>query len=127
MIAQWLPADRLRQAEVDDLRDRLAVVALDQDVCRLQVAMDDALLMRMLHGRTDPAEKFQTLGQAQAVLVAVARERNALDQLHHEERSPAFGRPRIEELCDVPVVHERQRLPLRLKTAPARTWSPDPA
>ncbi len=77
--------------------------------------MDDALLMCMLHGRADPAEQVQTLEQPQVVLVAVTRERDALDQLHHEERPAAFGRPGVEELGDVRVVHERQGLPLRLE------------
>ena len=40
--------DRLGDAEVDDLRDRHVVLERHQDVGGLEVAMDDALLVRVL-------------------------------------------------------------------------------
>ena len=86
-----------------------------QDVRRLQVAMDDSLLMGMLHGRADLAEQVQAFQQPQPVLVAIVRERNALHQLHHEERPAGFGRTGVEDLGDVGVVHQRQGLPLGLE------------
>ena len=41
---------RLGDAEINDLRHRHAIVERDEDVGRLDVAMDDAFLMRMLDG-----------------------------------------------------------------------------
>ena len=93
----------------------LAVVALDQDVRRLQVAVDDPLLVRVLHRRADLAEQRQPLRQAEPVLVAVVGERDALDQLHDEERPAAVGGAGVEHLGDVRVVHQRQGLPLGLE------------
>ena len=40
---------RLGQSEVDDARHRLAIHLNHQNVCRLQIAMDDGLLVRVLH------------------------------------------------------------------------------
>ena len=51
----------------------------------------------------------------QAVLVAVVGDRHALDQLHHEVRPAASRRAGVEDLGDVGVVHQGQRLPLRLE------------
>ena len=51
----------------------------------------------------------------EAVLVAVLRDRHALDQLHHEVRPAGVGHAGVEDLGDVRVVHQRQRLPLGLE------------
>ena len=48
-------------AEVDDLGHRHAVVQGDQDVGGLDVAVDDALLMRVLDGLADLDEQPQAL------------------------------------------------------------------
>ena len=63
LLGQLLPG-RLGHAEVDDLRHRLAVVQGDQDVGRLEVAVDDALLMGVLHRLADGDEQLQPLPRA---------------------------------------------------------------
>ena len=115
VLGQLQPAGRLGQAEVDHLGDRLAVVALDQDVRGLEVAVDDPLLVRVLHRRADLAEQGQPLGEAQPVLVAVVGQRDALDQLHDEEGAAGVGGAGVEDLGDVGVVHQGQGLPLGLE------------
>ena len=50
--------------EVDDLDQRLALGEADQDVGRLEVAMDDALLMGVGDGGTDLDEELDALGDA---------------------------------------------------------------
>ena len=65
VLRELQPAGRLGQSEVDDLGDGPVVVALDQDVRRLQVAMDDPLLVRVLHGRADLAEQRQPVREAE--------------------------------------------------------------
>ena len=52
-------ADRLGHAEVDHLRHRLAVVHRDQDVRRLEVAVDDPLLVGVLDRLADLHEQRQ--------------------------------------------------------------------
>ena len=112
LLAQLHPAGGLGQAEVDHRGDRDAVVVLDQDVCRLQVAVDDPLLVRVLHGRANLPEERQAFGQAEAVLVAIVGQGDALDQFHDEERVPTLGRPGVEHMGDMRVIHDRQGLPL---------------
>jgi hypothetical protein len=50
-----LAPGRLGDAEVDDLGHRLAVLLGDEDVGRLEVAVDDALLVGVLHRLADRA------------------------------------------------------------------------
>jgi hypothetical protein len=45
----WLIARRLRDPKIDDLRHGLAVVKSDDHVRRLEIAMDNPFLMRMLN------------------------------------------------------------------------------
>ena len=56
-----------RDAEVDHLRDGLIVLARDQDVRRLEVAMDDALLVRVLDGGADLQEQLEARRNRQAI------------------------------------------------------------
>jgi hypothetical protein len=53
VLGQLQSAGRFRQSEVDDLGDRLAVLRFDEDVGRLEVAVDDALLVGVLDRATD--------------------------------------------------------------------------
>jgi hypothetical protein len=48
--------ERLRHSEIDDLRHRPPVHLLDKDVGRFQVAMDNRLVMRVLHSFADRNE-----------------------------------------------------------------------
>ena len=48
-------------------------------------------------------------------VVAVLGDRDALDQLHDEVRPAVGGRPGVEHLGDVRVVHQGQGLPLGLE------------
>ena len=113
-LGELLPG-RLGHAEVDHLRHRLAVVLRDEHVRRLKIAMDDPLLMRVLHRVTDVHEQFEPILRREAVLVAVLRDRDALDQLHHEVRPAAIRRAGIEHARNIRMIHHRQRLPLRLE------------
>ena len=54
---------------------------------RLEVAVDDPLLVGVLHRPADVAEQLQPFPHSEPVLVAVVRDRLALDQLHHEVRA----------------------------------------
>ena len=103
---------RARHAEVDDLRDRAAVQAHHEQVRRLQVAVDDPLLMRVLDPVADREEELEALPCREPVLVAVRGDRIPGYELHHEERQPFVGRTRVEDLGDVRVRHARQGLAL---------------
>ena len=72
--------------------------------------MDDRFLVRVLHAIANFHEQFEPLLQRQLVLVAIAIDRDARHELHHEVR-PAFGRrTAVEDARDVRVIHHRERL-----------------
>ena len=104
-------------AEVNDLRNRHAVVQGDQNVRRLQVAVDDSLLMCMLYGVADLDEQLQSLVGVEVILVAIIRDANAANQFHHEVRTAVLGGAGVEHFGDVWMVHDRQRLALRLEAS----------
>ena len=109
LVGQWR-AGRLGDAEVDHLGNRLAVVERDQDVRRLQVAVDDSLLVGVLHGLTDRDGQLESLAERQPALVAKPGDGDALDQLHDEVGPAVVGGAGVEDLGDVGVVHQGQRL-----------------
>jgi hypothetical protein len=69
-------------------------------------------------------EQIQPFRNRQPVLVAKVVERNALDQFHDEERAAAFRRAGVEQLGDVRMIHQRDRLPLRLEAGQDRLRLP---
>ena len=97
----------LGDAKVDDLDAGLAVYFTDEHVAGLDVAVDDALRVGVLHGGADLGEQFEPLAQTDVAFVAIAHDWLALDQFHHEERPPHFRRPCVQYLGDVRVVHHR--------------------
>jgi hypothetical protein len=103
---------RFSQAEVDDLRHGLVVVRRHQDVRGLQIAVDDPLLVSVLHGLADLHEEAQSLRHTRPRRVAVFGDRYALDVLHHEERPAGLGQAAVEHLGDIRMIHHGQRLAL---------------
>src|SRR5687768_2047113 len=99
-------------AEIDDLRDRDAVVERDEDVRGFDVAMDDSFLVRVLDGGADLDEKFQTFARGEFVLVAVFGDARAAHPFHDERRPAIIGGAGIENLRDVWMVHHGERLSL---------------
>jgi hypothetical protein len=125
----------LRHAEVDDLRRRPSVHLGDEQVRWLQVAVDDGLVVRVLHSLADLAEQLQPLAAGQPVPVAEVGDRQAADVLHHEVGPPVEGGARVEHLGDGGVIHPRQSLSLGLEAreelpglhAPLEELEGDPA
>jgi hypothetical protein len=72
----------LGDPEVDHLRYRHPVVRRHEHVGRPDVAVDDPLLVRVLHGPADVDEQFQPPADRQVALVAEPGDRDAADQDH---------------------------------------------
>ena len=89
----------------------------DQHVGGFDVAVDDALLMGMLHGLTDREKQLQPLPGRETVGIAVVGDGHALDQLHDEVRPAAAGLAAIVDLGDVRMIHEGQGLPFGLEAS----------
>ncbi|MEZ5977883.1 MAG: hypothetical protein R3F34_06675 [Planctomycetota bacterium] len=112
--AQLAP-HRLRDPEVDHLRDRRAVDLLHEDVRRFEVAVDHALAVRVLHGEADRTEELEPVLERESPLVAPARDRLAAHELHREVGPPVRREPRIEHARDAGMVHQLERAALRLE------------
>jgi hypothetical protein len=87
----------------------------DQDVGRLQVPVDDRLLVRVLDAVAHLGQELEPLGGREPMPVAVLGDREPLHVLHHEVRPALGGSPGIEHLGDGRVVHHRQGLALGLE------------
>ena len=106
---------RLGDPEIDDLGSGPSVHLGDHDVAGLQVAVDDPLLVGVLHGLADGDEQLQPGPDGKPMLVAVVGDRHAAHQLHHEERLAGRGRAAVVHAGDVRMVHQGQRLPLGIE------------
>src|SRR6266702_155082 len=77
--------------------------------------MNDAPLMCMLNCLADLHKELEPIVCRERKLIAVFRDLYPTDKLHHEIWATGCGRPCIENLGDVGVVHQRQCLPLGFK------------
>ena len=115
-VAPALAAPRLRQAEVEHLD---LAVWRDLHVGRLQVAVDDALLVRVLEGLGDLLGDSDRLVDRNRPALQSLREVLALDQLHDQDVRLRSVRERhaleAVEVGDVGVVEGGQDLGLALE------------
>src|SRR5215471_2841243 len=82
--------------EINDLGHRHAVVGGDQDVGGLEVAMNDAFLMRMLHRVADLDKQLQPFLGGEIMLIAVLGDLYPPHQLHHEVGPTGFSRASLK-------------------------------
>jgi len=83
----------LGDAEVNHLGHGAAVNGRDENVRGLDVAVDDAFLVRVLDCLTDGNEEFEPLAGGELVVVAVFRDGLPLDQFHDEVGRPVSVQP----------------------------------
>ena len=124
--AAWLGESSPRglgDAEVDHLRCRLRRRHRDQDVDRLDVAMDDALVMCMLDRLTDRHQQLESFARRSSCVIAELVIGVPLTSSITKKGRPSFVVPRVEDLGDVGMIHQRQRLTLRLEAGEHRWQS----
>jgi hypothetical protein len=114
-VSPRLRRGRLGQPEVDDPRHGFAVHFHHQNVCRFQIAMDDGFLVRVLHAFADLDEEFEPIRDLEFLLIAILGNRQSGYVLHHEVRLALRRRSGVKHLGDGGMIHDRQRLPLRLE------------
>ena len=100
VVGQPLAIRRFGDSEINHLRHGHAVEHRYQDVRRLDIAVDDALLMRMLNGIADLDEQIQPLAGIEAVFVAVSRNPHPAHEFHHKVRAARFRSAGIENPGD---------------------------
>src|SRR5439155_22587057 len=101
LIGQRLIGGGLGDAEINDLRHGHAIVVGHQDVRGLDVAVNDAFLMRVLDGVTNLHEQIEPLPGGKVGCIAVFGDLDATDQLHDEERPARLGGAGVENLGDI--------------------------
>ena len=106
---------RLRDAEIDHLGHRLAILESNEDVRGLDVTVDDPLLVGVLEGVADRDEQLQPRFGRKPVSVAVGGDLLPPHQFHHKIGAALCRGSRIEHPGDVRVIHQCQRLPLGLE------------
>jgi hypothetical protein len=79
LIGEGLASGCFSDPEVDNFRDRRSLVVGHQDVGGLNIAVDDALLVRMLDGLANQDKKLKPLGGVEPSLITVAGDGNPLD------------------------------------------------
>ena len=105
----------LGDAKVDDLRHRLPIRVRDQNVSRLEVAVNDAPVVGVLNAVADLKKDTEPFLHRQLVVIAVLVDRTTLNILHHEVGTAVRRGTRFVHPSDVGVVHERQCLSLGLE------------
>ena len=96
-------------AEVEDLR---LTGLLHEDVGGLEVAVDDAPVVGVLHRVADPRHQAQRGRRVEAVAVGVLVQGQAADELHGEEGLAVVGQAGLVDLRDAGVVQPGQDLGL---------------
>jgi hypothetical protein len=95
------------------------VVRLDEDVARLEVAVDDAFLVRVMDGVADAGDEGGAIRDGE--VGSELEQRAAFDQLHREERSlDAVGpgrRAGLEDLGDAGVLESPEGIGLVAEAA----------
>src|SRR5207253_2570260 len=82
---------RFSNAEINDFGNRITVMQGHQDIRRLDIAVDNALLMGVLYGAANLHEQLQPFGGGQIMLIAVLRNPDTAHQFHHKEGPTSFG------------------------------------
>src|SRR5262245_45678843 len=73
--------------------------------------------MRMLDGVANGNEQPKSFDSEQVIFVAILGDGDTTNQLHHEIGPAGFSRTGIKHLRNVRMVHQCQRLPLRLESS----------
>ena len=109
-------SDRFSHAEVDHFGHGRDVMHFDQHVTGLNVAVDQAFLVRVLNRLADHDEQPQSFASIEFLPITEFGDRSAFHELHHEIGSPRIGRSGIQHRGDVWVIHQGQRLSFGLKS-----------
>ena len=106
------PFGGLRNSKINHLRHGHAVVDGHEDVRRLDVAVDDPFLVRVLDGLANLDEQVEPIARGKPGFVTILRDLDAAHQFHDEVGPAGVGCAAIEHLGDVGMIHHGQCLAL---------------
>src|SRR5262249_32977634 len=104
----------LRDAEVEQLH---APVGCDENIRRLEIAMNDEMLMRVADGVAHVLEEREPVVERERSPVAVPGDRHAVDELHRKVGKPARGDATVDQPRDVRMLEQGEDPPLLEKAA----------
>ena len=93
----------------------MVVLGCDENVRRLQIAVNDPFLVRVLNALAELNEEAESFGDGEPMPVTVCGQTIAAHVLHCEVRPPEVRGPRFEHLGDCRMVHQCERLALRFE------------
>ena len=108
-LARELGIEQLGDPEVQQLGRALGD---HEHVGRLDVAVDDQVLVRVLHGGADVTKELQARGGVEPVRVAVVDDRLPFDVLHGEVRPAVRRAATVEKTRDERMLEAGENLPL---------------
>ena len=106
--------DKAGDAKVQDLG---LARSCDEDVLRLEIAMDNTSFMRVRHAVGDFGDEFELLLVRQPVFICKRVQRAAVDEFHHEirpARSAHGCHARVKDLRDTRMLESPLYLSLGL-------------
>src|SRR5262249_55450774 len=112
-----LALEQLGDAEIEQLR---VAGPVDEDVGRLDVAVDDQVGVRMGDGLENVEKEAEPLLDPEAAVPAIGVDRLALDVLEHEVGLAGCGHAGVEEPGDVGIGQTREDLALAAEPLLAR-------
>ena len=105
--------DRFGNAEVDDLGCGVPIAPHDEEIARLEIAVNDAFLMRVLNRVADLQKQVDAFVDAHALVIREVGDRLALDQLHREPRSAMLGGSHVQNSRGLQEMGSRTFFPAR--------------
>ena len=112
MLRVFVGAEDFGEAEVGHLGDALAG---DEDIARLDVAMDDAAGVGVLEGGADLGDEFERAGQIELAAMAQMVDVHAVDEFHDQIGIALGGAAVIVDVNDVRVVERGHGLGFAFK------------
>ena len=112
--------NRPGQAKIDETRRRFSIHLHNQDVGRLEIAVDRRFLVGVLHSLTDLDENFEAFQDGELLAIAVGGNRFARHELHHKVRLAIGCCACVEDFRDCRMIHQRERLAFGLKAPQQR-------
>ena len=104
------------QPEVENMRLTLAI---DEDVDRFEVAVNDAALVSVVNSLGYPRKEGEPVAERQSVLVAILHDRTSIHQLHDKVVLPVLGESGIVNGRNRGMPKATQSANLFLKSAEA--------
>jgi hypothetical protein len=107
MVLTWVAGGDMGDAEIQYLG---LAGFLNQNVAGLQVAMNDTLIVGMLHGVAHPGNQLDASASVETVTAGVLIQGQPADKLHGEERPAVVTHPRFVNLGDTRMLEPGQDL-----------------